>query len=584
MNRRSIGVPAVLCFLVPAGAALAQTTTRVSVFGAATQANWDSLNPCVTPDGRFVAFELGLGTQHEVCVRDRLNATTEIVSVALGGLPSDGMSGYAAISADGRFVAFQSTATNLVPGDTMLLQDVLVRDRLLGTTERVSVDSNGLEANGGSFQPSISADGRFVAFFSEAWNLVPGDTNGELDVFVRDRLLGTTERASVSTTGAEGDRMSGLPSISADGRWVAFSSLASTLVPGDTNQALDVFVRDRLLGATERVSVGSNGSEGNQGSDYPSISPDGRFVAFESWSSSLVPGDTNGVTDVFLRDRQLGTTERVSLGAGGMQADGESVDPTVSADGRCVAFWSVATNLVAGDTNARLDVFLRDRQAGTTERVSVGSAGSQANADSSWAALSADGRCIVFISKADNLVAGDTNQRDDVFARDRGTPSLVLCFDDGSPPACPCGNTGLPLRGCDNSAATGGAQLLAAGTPSLANDTLVLTVSGALPHALSIFLQGSQSVDPIAFGDGVRCVGGFLRRLFVRNAVGGVVSVPQPGDPRLSVRSAAVGDVITPGTTRYYQTYYRDPVSSFCPSPAGNTFNISSATVQDWQQ
>ncbi len=318
-----------------------------------------------------------------------------------------------AMSADGRFVAFESSASNLVAGDTNGRYDVFVRDRLAGVTRRVSVGAGG-QANNGSDSPAISADGRFVAFYSDASNLVAGDTNGRSDVFVRDRLAGVTRRVSVGAGGQANSESFG-PAISADGRFVAFYSYASNLVAGDTNGRSDVFVRDRLAGVTRRVSVGAGG-QANSDSFGPAISADGRFVAFDSSASNLVVGDTNGTFDVFVRDRLAGVTRRVSVGAGG-QANSDSLSPAISADGRFVAFESNASNLVAGDTNATDDVFVRDRLAGVTRRVSVG-AGGQANSSSGSPAISANGRSVAYTSNASNLVRGDTNGAQDVFVRD----------------------------------------------------------------------------------------------------------------------------------------------------------------------
>jgi hypothetical protein len=259
-------------------------------------------------------------------------------------------------------VAFESPATNLVAGDTNASSDIFVRDRVSGTTERVSIDSNGVEGNSGSNNPSISANGRFVAFWSGASNLVAGDTNSSFDVFVHDRQSGTTERLSVDSVGLQGNDDSFSPSISADGRFAAFYSNATNLVAGDTNGQPDVFVRDRVNGTTELVSVATNGTAANSYSHYPAISADGRFVAFHSNASNLVLGDTNGAIDVFVHDRQLGTTERVSVDTYGAQANSlYSYSASISADGRFVAFWSDAWNLVANDTNGSWDVFVRDR-------------------------------------------------------------------------------------------------------------------------------------------------------------------------------------------------------------------------------
>jgi hypothetical protein len=283
---------------------------------------------------------------------------------------------------------------------------------------RVAVDRSGHQANGTSFSPAISAHGRFVAFGSAASNLVPGDTNNADDVFVRDRKLQVTRRISVGAGGQQANSSSFSSEISAGGRFVAFFSDASNLVPGDTNNADDVFVRDRRMQVTRRISVGAGGQQANGTSFSPAISAGGRFVAFASWASNLVPGDTNGTQDVFVRDRRMQVTRRISVGPGGQQANSDSFSPEISAGGRFVAFWSIAKNLVAGDTNRRADVFVRDRTAKLTGRVSVGPGGQQANRRSLYPEISAHGRFVAFFSRAFNLVAGDTNNRFDVFVRD----------------------------------------------------------------------------------------------------------------------------------------------------------------------
>jgi Tol biopolymer transport system component len=354
------------------------------------------------------------------------SGTTTRVSVSSTGAQANLGSESPALSADGRFVAFTSYAWNLVPGDTNGLVDVFVRDRSTGTTARVSVGPHGAQANGvGTLDTALSRNGRFVAFASQASNLVTGDTNGTLDAFVRDRWTGTTTRVSVGPHGAQADGgASSDPALSARGRFVAFSSDASNLVPGDTNGTGDVFVRDRWTGTTRRVSVSSTGTQTDgHGSFAPALSGDGRFVAFSSDASNLVPADRNGTADVFVRDRWTGTTRRVSVSSTGTQADGgASVAPALSGDGRFVAFVSNATNLVRGDTNRSIDVFVRDRWTGTTRRVSVSSTAAQANGSGSFApGVSANGRFVAFVSDASNLVTGDTNGITDEFVRDRWT-------------------------------------------------------------------------------------------------------------------------------------------------------------------
>jgi Tol biopolymer transport system component len=324
-------------------------------------------------------------------------------------------------------VAFTSASPDLVPGDTNGVADVFVHDRTTGATERISVGSSGKQGNRDSRLPAISADGRFVAFESGASNLVPGDGNGVVDVFVRDREAGTTERVSVDSAGQEGNGRSDSCAISADGRIVAFQSEASDLVASDTDGTQDIFVRDRQTGTTEAVSSDENGNPAG-GVLAPALSADGRFVAFTSSFSGFVPNDTNGALDVFVRDRATGGVERASVSSGGEQAGRAGARlPGISADGRRVAFRSGAANLVPDDTNAAEDVFLHDRFTGRTERVSVDSSGVQANARSledglRGPATSADGRYTAFASAATNLVPNDTNGSIDIFVRDRGDP------------------------------------------------------------------------------------------------------------------------------------------------------------------
>ncbi|MGE3844904.1 MAG: TolB family protein, partial [Vicinamibacterales bacterium] len=354
-------------------------------------------------------------------------AQTTRVSVASGGGQSAGAGAWsrqAAVSADGRYVAFESLALNLVAGDTNGRQDVFVHDRVLNITTRVSVGPAGLQADSGSETPAISADGRFVAFVSSASNLVPGDTNSAADVFVHDRISGQTTRVSVATGGAQAMKSSVMPALTADGRYVAFTSDANTLVAGDTNNQGDIFVHDRVSKVTTRVSVATGGAQGNLSSHTPVISGTGCLVAFVSAASNLVPGDTNGVEDVFVHDCATGVTTRVSVATGGGQSDGPAASsgyPSISADGRYVAFQSLASNLVERDTNGASDVFVHDRATTTTTRVSVSTGGDQAADFSTTPSMSGDGRYVAFVSTATNLVLGDTNGVVDVFLHDRVT-------------------------------------------------------------------------------------------------------------------------------------------------------------------
>src|SRR2546428_2742510 len=344
-----------------------------------------------------------------------------------------------AITPDGRFVAFNSQASNLVPGDTNGAGDVFVHDRVTGTTEIASVNSSGVQGIfvSGASPPSISANGTLVAFDSQATNLVPGQIGVE-GVFVHNRLTGRTIEVSVNGSGVEGNAFSFGPTISRDGRFVVLVSQAATLVPGDTNGALDVFVRNLSTSTTERVSVDSNGVQGNGSSagflDLPDISADGRFLAFPSTATNLVPGDTNGVPDIFVHDRLTGITERVSVRSSGTQSDGTSFfKPVITPDGRFVAFTDRGSNLVPGDTNFVDDVFVRDRLNGLTERISLNSTGGEAPDGGFRPAISDNGLVVAFTS-LDPLVPGDTNNVDDAYVHDESGISADLSVAKTSAP------------------------------------------------------------------------------------------------------------------------------------------------------
>lgn len=400
---------------------------------------------------------------------------TKLASRSSAGALGNQSSAESSLSADGRLVAFSSNATNLVAGDTNGVADIFVQDLRTGKTIRVSVGAGGVQANKRSNQPRISGNGRYVAFSSEASNLVAGDTNHQPDVFVRDLRTGVTRLVSVGLHGAKANGDNAAPAISASGRYIAFLSDASNLVTGDTNGTADVFVRDMSAGTTKRVSIRTGGGQSNAYSDGPGISADGRFVTFASPATNLVAGDTNGVVDVFIRDRSAGTTRRISVGPGGTQSDGPATQAVISANGKFVAFVSEATNIVAtdtdadpdvvvrslatgintqvsfrtddlpgsfavgpaisgdgnlvafttasdlvsADTNSNQDIYLRNVRAATNELISVDLAGGGAGLDTAEAAISACGHQVAFASSAATIVANDTNNTQDIFVRIR---------------------------------------------------------------------------------------------------------------------------------------------------------------------
>jgi VCBS repeat-containing protein len=304
----------------------------------------------------------GGAPMNDLFLRDVQSGTTERVNVSSAGAQTNNFTDDGKVSDDGRFIAFRSDATNLVPNDSNGRADIFLRDRLNRTTTRVSRSFGGGQLNGSSFNPEISADGRYVAYSTNATNAVGNDANGSRDdVFVYDRTTGRTELVSVSSAEVQGNHVSLDAELSGDGRYVAFHSAASNLVAGDTALTNDMFVRDRVAGTTERVSVSSTGttdSENISGTHH-SITRDGRFVAFGT-QKRLAPDDTGLITDVYVRDRANGTTTRVSVSTTGAQGNGSSFWPSISDDGLLVTFGSEATNLVANDTSDRIDVYLRE--------------------------------------------------------------------------------------------------------------------------------------------------------------------------------------------------------------------------------
>ena len=435
---------------------------RMSLQPQGPQTDGDAASPSMSSDGRYLVYASAAtntvaqdtnGFTRDVFIVDRQANTTTLVSAGKGGAQTDGSSFMPVISGDGSTVAFVSYATNLVDNDLNGQPDVFVWDRATKAIKRVSVASDSTPGDGpsgfsfGQFASSIaiSTTGEFVAFTSWATTLVPDDSNGAPDVFVHDTTAGTTTRVSVASDGSQASGASYGVAMSGDGQTIAFSSLANDVVPDDTNNVSDVFVRDMSAGTTTRVSVTPLGAQASGTSGVGpfafgaslAMTPDGRYLAFRSDSSNLVAGDTNNQGDVFVRDLVLNTTALVSVATSGVQGNGTSYGPAISSDGRYVAFTSTSTTLSSGDTNGKEDVFIRDRQTLTTVRVSMAADGTSPGdgasginpQDNVGVALSGDGSLVAFISKATNLIASDGNGPiADLFVRDwnaTGTNTLM---------------------------------------------------------------------------------------------------------------------------------------------------------------
>lgn len=430
---------------------------------------------------------------------------TARVSVDSLGIEGSSSSVGSTINYDGRYVVFSSGSPELVPGDTNNKTDIFHHDRLTKITTRVNVSSSGAQAVGGiSLYPALSPAGTYVAFTSGASNLVPGDTNGKADVFVRDLVGGVTTRVSKSSTGVQADEGCFQPAISAGGRFVAFQSRAENLVPGDTNGQIDVFVHDSVTGETERVSISFVGQQLAKGGTAPSISWDGRYVAFESTSNDVVFADTNGVSDIFLRDRVLGTTRLVSVNSDGTQMQVTSRYPTITADGRLIAFWNQnwvgvhvhdkATGITTFEANGFIPtistnglfvayhqpsgVYVRNREQGTTLYVSEPAPGGSPGGNNSHriATLSGDGSIVSFESDA-ALVPGDTNGQVDIFVHGASNcaPYDVYCTPSTS-----------SILGCTP-------LVSASGTPTMSNPGGFSVSCSSVP--------GGNNVGMFFFGD-----------------------------------------------------------------------------------
>jgi Tol biopolymer transport system component len=415
-------------------------TKRISINSQGQGGNDESYSPAISGDGRYIGFYSKAANLVDGDTNNKVDAfvydqeTEEVTRISVN---SDGFQGNEdsgrskherlSLSSDGTMIAFSSYASNLVTGDNNGMLDVFTHDLQTHQTYLVSVASDGTQANSVAWNPSISANGQIVAFQSPASNLVVDDTNNFADIFVHDRITGITELVSVASDGTQANNYSTYPSISADGRYVAFTSHANNLVPGDTNSAPDVFIHDREFANTKRVSVASDGTEGDYTSELASISGDGQLIVFSSLAGNLVMEDLEGARDVFIHDQSTGQTDILSLTWDGNLGNGDSTVPVISSDGKYVAFYSASDGLIQDDLNSTGDIFLYDLQTKQTQRVSISSDGVEGNGESFTPSISQEGRFIAFSSEASNLVCGDVLHIRDNFVHDRFAESKPAC-------------------------------------------------------------------------------------------------------------------------------------------------------------
>lgn len=552
-----------ICCLTPMAVARQSVTTLVSLDSAGNAAiGGGSFRADVSSDGRYVVFASDAvnlvpsdtNGATDVFVRDVVSGSTSRVSVSSSGAQADGISVVPSISANGRFVVFASDATNLVPGDTNAQRDIFVRDLVSGQTTRASVATNGAQGGDRSNNATVSADGRYVAFESRAV-LAAGDANGLPDVYLRDRQTNQTLLVSAAASGPSNSGGSYDPDITPDGRYIAYWSWDATVVT-DANSEADVYVRDMLTGQTTIASVDSSGAQPASSPCYgASISDDGRYVAFASEGATLVPGDTNNTWDYFVHDRTTGRTERVSVDSQGVQADNflYFAPAVISGDGRFVAFASTASNLAAGDTNGVADVYLRDRLFGLTSLVSANTSGAAGNAVSRRPSMSYDARSVFFCSEASDLVASDNNGVDDVFRVDR---SSIL-------PQSYC-TAGVTANGCQ-------AQIAADSNPSVSlSNACSIAVTDVEGQRSGVIFYGvdNSNFTPLPWGTGTSflCVKSPHQRTGTQNSGGtaGTCSGSFTLDWNALQQSnpSALGQPWTTGATVYAQAWFRDPPSA----------------------
>lgn len=529
--------------------ASSQTTSVVS-HNAASLGSVDSNRPEIDDSGRWIVFEsdehdlVGGDTNGvtDVFLYDRIADVLERVSTNALGVEGDGFSTLPVISADGQRIVFESAATNFVPVDANgTTPDIVLVDRTAGTLQIVSRSPLGNQANASCRDARISDDGSCVAFASSATNLVLGDTNGFADVFVRELASGVTTRVSLSNIGAQPNGDCWQLDLSRDGRFVVFESEATNLVPGDTNGVRDLFLHDALAGTLVRVSVTALGAEADGSCEDPSLSANGRWLAFSSDSTNLVAGDTNAESDVFVKDLLTGATVRVSVDSDGNQGTGTSYGQAISPDGRFVSFESTSVELSAF-TGPGTAIFLHDRQSGVTELVSIATDGSIANAGCFHPTVARDGRWVAFAGVATNLDAADPLAALDVYLRDReGGPSTYCVAKTSS-------------LGCASAISW-------SGTPSASGSPFSIEATDVDALRNGLLFYGLDGPVALPFFGGTLCVRPPLGRTALQFSSGtsGTCDGAFAYDFDALIQSAA-SPLLTAGARVEAQYWYRDPL------------------------
>lgn len=411
-----------------------QAMERASVSNTQAQANGNSYMVGSSPDGRYVVFDSMASNlvpgdnngQRDVFIRDRSLGTIERVSVGPAGIESPYLNRAPSVSADGRYVSFE-TKGPLLSGSSVGIFQIYRRDRVNGVTELVSASSSGLAGNSFSSRSSISADGRYVLFYSRANNLVVGDNNGVQDIFLKDMQTGALETISLGASGVRGNDHSFEAAMSSDARFISFTSMATNLTGSTIPRQRHVYLRDRQTSTTRLLSRSATGSLANQPAYSPTLSDDGRYVVYYSKASNLTAGTGGSILQIIQHDTQSGDTVLLSRDAAGIEGDDLSYSPSISADGRFVAYTSFAKNLVDVDNNGVSDVLLWDRQNNETTIISQSESGQLGNgAAIGTPALSRSGNSIAFSTYADNLIESDTNNVADIFVRDRVTNAIPV--------------------------------------------------------------------------------------------------------------------------------------------------------------